>query len=363
MFDAILNFARNTPFWHFSWGDTELHIVNMLSEETAPSLNRATILLSPYLDSRQWDKQMVTRWAAVASTALYSEKVVSSVVNTLLQLGTSDTLRPDVPIGMWAWLKKQPSLPPSCHGRYDATQESRLIRYLRGLGDLDILKSYFVVVWSEWDHLEDSHFYQAQTSIVEDFVGISMQPHRTDLIKRLDHVIKRLNRGLDHFQRFEWWIKEGEIQGRKRQYETLRKVLLKVDKRATRILTGMFHTLAGFNRSTDFCEYVQNRIQRSPVLCPSRIHDFVAWSRWHFFNETLGFSSQAVLFLWPSTQSTTFPSFLPTLLTIPCCLVRVVIPTFLLVKSTPVNMPSGHFYVPLFSLFVPHSNSQASHGL
>ena len=277
MVDAISHIARNTAYFSFSWGHNRPYVANLLSKQNDRSTNRATILLSPYLDPYQWDKKMVTGWAAAASRVLYSEEVGIGVVDTLLQLGRSDTLRPEIPIGIWALLKEQPTLPPFCNGRRRATQE--LVRYLRELGDLDILKSYFVVVWSDWDYLGDSHFSETKTSIVEDFDGLGMQHHRADLIKRLDHILGELNREYQHFRQVDLQTNEGYFNRRKTQYTTLRKLLLEADKKATRVLAGMSLRLTGFNRSTDSRGYVQNHIQPLPVLCLSRFHDFVAWSR------------------------------------------------------------------------------------
>ena len=273
MIDVILHVARNSLHWFFSWGTTELRIANLLSEQTTPSLTRATIHLSPHLPRYRWDKKMVIGWAKMVSTVLYSEEVCSSVIDTLLQLGSSDTLRPDLPVHIWGWLKEQPSLPPLCYPRHWAAQE--LVRYLRQLGDLDILKSYFVVVWSEWDYLTDSHFSETQTWIVEDFGGIGMQHHRAELISRLNQVLGQLDRGLEYFKRLQRWIDDGAVKERQRRYGTLREALLEADKKAARVLVGMSHRSTSFNRSTNPRGHVQNRIQPSPVLYLSHAHNLV----------------------------------------------------------------------------------------
>ena len=257
MIDAIYHVARNSIHWSFSWESSRSYMAHLLSEQTTttPSLDRAAALLSPYLfmhrwsDKIQWNKQMVIGWTAAVSRVLYSKEVGSSVVDTLLQLWSEDTLRPHIPIGIWAWLKKKPSLPPSCYGRYTTMWE--LVPYLRGFGDLDILKSYFVAVWSEWDDLEDSHFSKTQTSIVEDFGGIGMQHHRGDLITRLDHVLGQLDRGSDHFKQFNWWAYEVYVEQRKEQYGSLREVLLEANEETKRALTGMSRRLTGLNRCTN----------------------------------------------------------------------------------------------------------------
>ena len=293
MIDAIFNVARNSIGWSFSWDSSRSYVAHLLSEQTTPSLDRATILLSPYLHLHRWDKQMVIGWTAVVSRVSYSEEVGSSVVDTLLQLGSEVTLRPHIPIGIWAWLKEEPSLPPWCVGR-DLSNQTPLC-YLRGLGDLDILKSYLVAVWSEWDHLF-SHFSEMQNSIVEDFGGVGMHHYRADLIKRSDHILGQLNRKLEYFKQFNPSTNAGDVEYRKMQYGRLMEVLLEVDKNATRVLAGMSRELIGFIRSTNSCGHIQNRIRPSAVLCLSRVHDSVTWSRWCFFREVLGLSSHAFPF-------------------------------------------------------------------
>jgi hypothetical protein len=75
------------------------------------------------------------------------------------------------------------------------------VRHFRGLGDVDILKSYFLFIWSEWSQLSDVG--GMLVSIREDFGGIGMGHHRDDLIKRLDHVLGQLDRGLDYLEQHQ----------------------------------------------------------------------------------------------------------------------------------------------------------------
>ena len=156
-----------------------------------------------------------------------------SVVNTLLQLATSGAKQLYIPIEIWAWLKKQPSLPPVCEGRDWGTGQN-LVRFVRGIGDLNILKSYFLLVWSEWNSLFDSGFVEMQVSIVEDLGGIGMQRHRQDLIERLDHILGELDRGLEHFKQHQWWAEENDVQRRKARYRTLREALLEQTRKESK---------------------------------------------------------------------------------------------------------------------------------
>lgn len=98
----------------------------------------------------------------------YSEEVGRSVIDALLQIASEDSLRPHIPVGVWVWLKRQPYLPPVCAGWYLGTS-SDIVHHIRGLGDIEILKSYFLLVWSEWDYPDEDGFAETQVSIKEDF--------------------------------------------------------------------------------------------------------------------------------------------------------------------------------------------------
>jgi hypothetical protein len=223
MIDAILHIARTSSTYFFS---------------TILEATPITTLISPYACSYPWDQNTISEWAAVVSAVPYSEEVGVTVVDMLLRLAWTDTILEYIPIDVWAWLKKPSSLPPVCLGRDWGTKRG-VVRHIRRLRDLDILKSYFLLVWSEWNHIEESGLDEMQASIVEDLGGIGMQHHRTDLIKRLDQVLGELDRGLEYLQQVQRRIGEGDVHERKEQYRRLREVLLEVDRGAMRILAGM----------------------------------------------------------------------------------------------------------------------------
>ena len=131
---------------------------------------------------------MIIRWATAAPAVPHSKEVDQIVVEMLLKLGNFGRLRSYIPTEMWAGLKEQSSLPPLSEARHEGTRRN-LVRHVQGLGDPDILKSYFLLVWSEWDVLYDSGFAEMQASIVEDLGGIGMQHYPGDLIRHLDYVL------------------------------------------------------------------------------------------------------------------------------------------------------------------------------
>jgi hypothetical protein len=221
------------------WQHIRPYVAELFNKSRSPSLNQAITLVSPLI---HWDNVLhgeneVVRWATTASATPYTEEVGQNVVDTLLQIAYVDSLRPHIPIEIWAWLKKRPSLPPKCRGRSQVTA-SDAVRNIRGLGDIEILKSYFFLVWSEWNYLGYSNVDEMEISIREDFSGTGLRHHRDELVERLDYVLGQLDRGLDYFKRHQSWVGRDDIQAAKRKYRRLKVVLLEVDKEATMALTS-----------------------------------------------------------------------------------------------------------------------------
>lgn len=213
--------------------------INTWFDESSPAhLNQAIILVTPCI---YWGSvplflsfRVVTRWAAAASATPYSEEVGARVVDALLQFSRFDILLQRIPIHIWAWLKRQPSLPPLCQGRTQGITSDN-ISQIRGLGDIEIFKSYLHLVWSEWNFFNPVP--EVQLSIKEDLGGIGLWCHRESLIKRLEHILGQLDMGLEYLQHHQPLSTEDEIQRRREGYEGLRKVLVEVDREATDILS------------------------------------------------------------------------------------------------------------------------------
>jgi hypothetical protein len=207
--------------------------VPTLFNEASP---RAIVLASPHAD--WWELEthgnLISQWAAAASAVPYTEEVGQSVVDTLLYIVSIPSLRSRVPVGVWAWLEKRSSFPPEYSGLRKGTG-GHAVRHVRALGDVKILKSYLLLVWSEWNY--NDGLAEMQISIQEDFGGIRMGHHREDLINRLGHVLEQLDRGLGYFKQYMPSIDEGKIQRTKDQYRELEEVLLEVDREATKTLT------------------------------------------------------------------------------------------------------------------------------
>ena len=269
MVDTFLRVARasNRNCGEFIWHFVGRYITPSFSKQTTPSLNLVIIFASPHVDWDRMDETAVTGWAVAVSATPYTKEVGQSVVDALLQIASIHSLRPHIPISIWTWLKKQPSLPPECFGRQKGI-EGYVVRHVRALGDIEILKSYFLLVWSEWDPIgyrprlshTESHSSLSYTesssnlghtgylnegvlemriSIQEDFVGIGVWRHREDLINRLDYVLGQLGLGLEHLQQRKPCFWDDSIQAAKEQYGGLKKLLLEVDGEAVNTLTRM----------------------------------------------------------------------------------------------------------------------------
>ena len=94
--------------------------------------------------------------------------------------------------------------------------------------------------------------------------------HREDLIRRLDHVLKRLGRGSEYLKRHKPWIDEYHILTGKGEYGRLREVLLEVEREAMNTLIRALLDSFLFNEFTD---RAQNPTRPFPVLCLFRVCD------------------------------------------------------------------------------------------
>ena len=248
MVDAILRVARASDSV-LSWRHVLTHITALFDESTHPSLNRAITFVSPYIP---WHlpalntENAVARWAAAASTVPYSEEVGRSVAETLLRILEHDSLLEHIPINVWGLLKNRPSPSLVWRVRFNGCRIP-VARHVQGLGDIEILKSYLLLIFSEWSSLRFGVLRELGALILEDLGGIGNWCHREDLIKHLDDVQRQLDRGLEHFKQLCPGTHEEAIQVRNMRYGYLKRWLLRVDRGAVKTLTRMPPRLILFN--------------------------------------------------------------------------------------------------------------------
>ena len=238
MLDAILGaFGTSSPLRPV-WYPVQPYLRSLFWRPNHSSLHRVITLTSPYIswDSRQSDQSMVSRWVAATSAVAYTEAVGQSVISTLFQIAADRELRPHIPVDIWTWLKKRPSLPPVCLGRHQGGRFDT-VRQIRGLGDIEILKSHFLLVWSEWDYIYDSGLDEMEVAISKDFGGIGMWCHREDLIERLDYVLGQLERGSEFLHQRNASVGGEHVRRGKEHYGRLKERLLEVDGKSTETLT------------------------------------------------------------------------------------------------------------------------------
>ena len=186
------------------------------------------VLVSPHVPWRILTdgEGLVQRWAVAASAVAYTEEVGQSVVDALLQIASVDELVQYIPADLWSWLAKRPSLPPICRGRCLGTRGS-IVKVVRALKNTEVLKSYLLLVWSEWNYIYENGFYEMCTSIREDFGRNGMGHHRADLIQRLDHVLEQIDRRQEHPEQ-----PDPRMSGGKGRYQKLRETLLEINTEA-----------------------------------------------------------------------------------------------------------------------------------
>lgn len=252
------------------------YITTLFEKPSSPFLDWVITLASPHID---WESivsggNTVVRWAAAASAVPITEEVSQSVVDTLLQIASIYSLRQHIPIGIWAYLKRRPTLPPVCLGRSRGTTPDT-VRHVRGLGDFEILKSYFLLVWSEWDDLCIDGLNEMEISIEEDFSGIWMWDHQEDMLNRLDYVLERLCLGLECLEQHNPQVMEYRIEAAQGQYGKLKEALLRVDRETVKTLARKPPNRVLFNKRSDSHGFMQNLIPPSFkfVFCLFRVCD------------------------------------------------------------------------------------------
>ena len=227
MMDAFLSATKVSGPGTSLWGA----ITPFISTLFEAASDQTVVLTSPRVP---WDREpdatrAVIRWASAASAVPYTDEIGPIVVDALLSIASVDCLRPHIPIDIWSWLNKRPTLPYVCLGRSAGTRK-HVVRCVRKLKDVEILKSYFLLVWSEWDHITyPEALSEMRMTIKQNFKGVEMEVHRKDLIKHLDYVLRHLNRGLGYLRQFKLWIEQDDVQKAKAQYQTLRQDLLQMD--------------------------------------------------------------------------------------------------------------------------------------
>ena len=199
MLDAFSHVARASDSEHFMWHHIKSFTMTLFDKPNPPPLNWVLGLIWPrVLFYDQSHNNGAVAWPAAALS--YTEEVDWSAVDEVLRVAFITPGRP-------------------------TRTEKPAVREVRALGDTMVLRSYLLLLWSQWDDIDYEHedFIEMQIAIRESFSGIGMWRYREDLIQCLDEVLEGLER-IDCPEELE--------------YGELRRLLLEVDGRAEKILTG-----------------------------------------------------------------------------------------------------------------------------
>ena len=264
---AFLSAARASKQTLFAWRRTGGFSGTQLSEGGP----WAIVLVTPHILYPIDGANLFQHWAAATSAVPHTEEVAQSVVDALLQFTFKMDLLRHITLEMWSWFKMCPSLPPVCWGRENGTYQS-VVDEVRGLGDIGILKSYLLLVWSEWGAIRSSGFDEMCASIPEDFGEIGMGHHRADLIQRLDHILGELDQGLEYLQQHNPGLSTDDVQKMEHQYRELRNILLEINIKAITRMSNPTAMLA----CTLTHGYTQNPIQHLCVHSLSHVHSLLS---------------------------------------------------------------------------------------
>ena len=228
VFHTFLRAARASRMGEFLWGQPGM--LNVFWKSPVP-MKRVVVLVSPHLS--QFVFGLVSEeWAAAASVVPYDDEIGRSVVTILLRPAHRGCQRPRIPVGMWSWLNKRPSLLPPGFTTLHRGGSWDVVQTVRALGDIETLTSCLYLIWSECNVISPEDLEKTCASIREDFSGIWVGYHRKDLLRRLDHILRQLGQGLGYLRRYEPTLRKGDVRQMKSGYGQLKQVLLEVDGEA-----------------------------------------------------------------------------------------------------------------------------------
>ena len=196
MLNAFSRVSRASDSRHFMWCRVKPFTMILFDKPNPPPLNWVLGLISPgILLHNQPHNNSAVAWPATAHS--YTCEVDRSVVDEVLRVAF-----------VTPWRRTR--------------AEESAVRQVRALGATGVLRSYLLVLWSDWyySRYPDEDFTEMEISIREDFSGIGMWGYREDLIKCLDRALEEL----------EPW---GWTAGHPGE---LKRLLLEVDGRAEKIL-------------------------------------------------------------------------------------------------------------------------------
>ena len=232
--DEILLAVRRSPQGS-SW--VRRYIVPFIDQELERSDSdvylRIAVCALPYVEDAWFHAEnkhiFVWRWVSAASRLRYTPEIGQSMVEVLLRMASVYQWRPHLRWGEWRLLGCRPRLPPVCRARSLCCNNLGVISKVESLKDVEILRDYLIVVWSEWDWLAPWVCSYMCTVIRKRFRGERNRGHRDELRDRLIHIQNQLDLGLDHLRKLGSEMTVACFQPTKEAYEALMETLSGVE--------------------------------------------------------------------------------------------------------------------------------------
>lgn len=235
MLDAFLSVVKHFPYTS-QWTRRYIRpvIPKMLAEGSPTALKRAAVLALPHLELSWLDsdgiRDFIELWISAADALDDTEEVRQAVVDVLLQMAFFHSVRVHITPRAWSWLNKRPALPPRCRGRLLCSIGSNVLPAIRAHNDIELLTSYLVTMWSEWDCAGEWAFDGMCEALWEEFCGDDdeAREYRKDLLGRLNLVLGELGKGLGHLKVRHPDMQPDELEVIRERYKELKRILVQV---------------------------------------------------------------------------------------------------------------------------------------
>ena len=234
LLDAFLCAVRNFPCTSL-WTRRYIRpvIPRLLAEGSPNTLKRAAILALPHLELVWLESndtpKFIDSWISAADALECTEDVSQAVVDVLLQMAFFHTVRAHITPKAWAWLNKRPALPPRSRGRLLCSIGSNVLPAIRSRKDTELLTSYLVTMWSEWDCAGEWAFEGMCEVLREEFRwdgDEGLGECRKDLLGRLNLVLGELNKGLGYLRARHLDMQLDEFEVIRGRYRALKRILV-----------------------------------------------------------------------------------------------------------------------------------------
>ncbi|KAF9645648.1 hypothetical protein BDM02DRAFT_488486 [Thelephora ganbajun] len=234
LLDAFLRAVKYFPYTS-QWTRRYIRpvIPRLLAEGGSTTLKRAAILALPHLELAWLDCNdigtFIELWISAAEALEDTEGVCQAVVDVLLQMAFFHSVRGHITPKVWSWLNKRPSLPPRCRGRLLCSIGSNVLPAIRARNDVELLTSYLITMWSEWDCAGEWAFEGMCEALWEVFCGDDdeVREHKKDLVVRLNSVLGELSRGLGYLRSRNPDMQLGEFDVIRERYRELKRILVR----------------------------------------------------------------------------------------------------------------------------------------